>query len=253
MEAVGVGVAHGVEPGAREMLAEAWGGEEPRDHAVERRCAASRRGSGGSCSGGRRVVREEGVELGRSWRESGEIEGEAAEESFARGFGSEGELVAAEFRGDEVINRAAVFFGTSQGGREGGAGDGLEGPVVLVDSALFDPALEERTLRGRQRFFVRVGRRHNLVGILAEDALPRLRIRKVTGHDGPDTAAVGGGGVELVEAEFGFAIAGVAAVAGETIIGEDRADVLVVGHLVNGRCGRRRDEGQSAKGEAKEG
>jgi hypothetical protein len=29
--------------------------------------------------------------------------------------------------------------------------------------------------------------------------------------------------------------------------------VLVVGHLVNGRCGRRRDEGQSAKGEAKEG
>jgi hypothetical protein len=58
---------------------------------------------------------------------------------------------------------------------------------------------------------------------LAEDALPRFRIRKVTGHDGADTAAVGGGGVELVEAEFGFAIAGVAAVAGETIIGEDRA------------------------------
>ena len=96
----------------------------------------------------RRVVREEGVELGRSGRESGEIQSEAAEERFARGFGREGELVAAEFRGDEVINRAAVFFGTGQGGREGGAGDGLEGPVVLVDSALFDPALEECTLRG---------------------------------------------------------------------------------------------------------
>jgi hypothetical protein len=123
----------------------------------------------------------------------------------------------------------------------------------LVDSALFDPALEECTLRGRQRFFVRVGRRHNLVGILAEDALPRFRIRKVTGHDGADTTAVRGGGVELVEAEFGFAIAGVAAVAGETIIGEDRADVFVITHRVDGRGGRRRDESQGAKEEAKEG
>ena len=253
MEAVGVGVAHGVEPGAREMLAEAWGGEEPRDHAVECRCAASGRGSGGSGRGGRRVVREEGVELGRSGRESGEIQSEAAEERFARGFGREGELVAVEFRGDEVINRAADFFGAGQGGREDGAGNGLESPVVLVDGALLDPALEECTLRGRQRFFVRVGRRHNLVGILAEDALPRFRIRKVTGHDGADTAAVGGGGVELVEAEFGFAIAGIAAVAGETIIGQDRADVFVITHRVDGRGGRRRDEGQSAKEEAKEG
>ena len=56
--------------------------------------------------------------------------------------------LAAEFRGDEVINRADVLFGAAQGGREDGAGNGLEGPVVLIDSALFDPALEERTLRG---------------------------------------------------------------------------------------------------------
>ncbi len=100
---------------------------------------------------------------------------------------------------------------------------------------------------------MRVGRRHDLVGILAEDALPRFRIRKVTGHDGADTAAVGGGGVELIEAEFRFAIAGIAAVAGKTIIGQDRADVLVITHLFDGRGGRRRDEGHSAKREAEEG
>ena len=118
--------------------------------------------------------------------------------------------------------------------RNGGAGNGLEGPVVLIDGALFDPAFDESALREGERFFVRVGRRHDLVGILAEDALPRFGICEVTGRDGAHTAAVGGRGVELVEAEFGFAITGVAAVAGEAVVGEDGADVLVVGHVVEG-------------------
>lgn len=84
---------------------------------------------------------------------------------------------------------------------------------------------------------MRVRRGHDLFGILAEDALPRFGIGEVTGSDGPNATAVGGGGSEIVEAKFAFSLAGVAAVAGETIVGENRPDVLVEGDLLVSRGG----------------
>jgi hypothetical protein len=143
---------------------------------------------------------------------------------------------------------APSFSGApATGAGEGGAGDGFVRPVILVDGALLDPTLDEGALRGRERFFVRVGRRHDLVGILAEDALPGLGVGEVAGDEGAHAAAVGGGGGGLVEAEFSLAIRGVAAVAGEAVVGEDGPDVFVKRDVfLGGRAGGRR-EGQEAE------
>ena len=133
-------------------------------------------------------------------------------------------------------------------------GDGFVGPVVLIDGALLDPAFEEGALREGERRFVRVGRRHHLVGIGAEDALPRLGVREIAGRDGAHAAAVGGGGVGLVEAELGLAMRGVGAVTRETVVGENGTDVGVEGDGGLGGGGAQSNGGcEGAEGEQQTG
>ena len=106
--------------------------------------------------------------------------------------------------------------------------------MVLVNGALLDPAADEVALGGLERGLVRIGRRHDLVGIGADDAEPRFGVGDVAGHESAEAVAINGGGVELVEAELGFAVGGITAVAGEAVVREDGADVLVVGDGLGG-------------------
>jgi len=94
--------------------------------------------------------------------------------------------------------------------------------VVLVLRALGNPAAEDFFLRGSERR-TRLRRRHVLFRVVGRDAIDQFARLGIARHDG----LLGDGDLALVEAELGFALAGVRAVAGEAVIGEDGADVAV--------------------------
>src|SRR5205823_14132129 len=73
--------------------------------------------------------------------------------------------------------------------------------------------------------------------IAGGDLAVQLTFARLAGDEGPVVVAVGGGALLGVEAEVGLALVLVGAVAGEAVVGEDRADVPVEGH-VGGAGGR---------------
>ena len=91
VEAVGVGVAHGIEPEARELFTVARRGEETGDEGLDR-------GVGIAFGAG-----EEGVDLGGRGREAGQVEGETADEDGGRRLGGEGKVLAGEFLQNERV------------------------------------------------------------------------------------------------------------------------------------------------------
>ena len=157
MEAVGVGVAHDVEPVAREVFAVARRGEQTRDDAVV--------GIG-------RAVGEKRIHFLRRRRQAREIECETAQQHLARSLGRELEFFIGELGADEAINRAVFGFRAAGGLGQFGTRDGFVSPVVLIDGALLDPALDQGALLGLERELVRVGRRHDFFRVVAQDTLP---------------------------------------------------------------------------------
>ena len=113
--AVGVGVSRDVQPMTAPAFAVGFGSQQTVDQ--------FRVGVG-------RGVGDEGGGLGRRGRQAGHIEGRAAEERGAIGFGGEVEPVGFQFRADEGVDWSEV------GGvgelRHGGLGDRLEGPELPV-------------------------------------------------------------------------------------------------------------------------
>ena len=115
-----------------------------------------------------------------------------------------------------------------------GAGDGgnrrthrgLEAPVLTVGRALGDPAAEDIDLRGRD-LLVRIRRWHHFLGVFREEALDQFAAIGVARLDRLDAILEGRGAFGGVEAELALALLGVEAVAGEAVIGKDRADVPV--------------------------
>jgi hypothetical protein len=110
-------------------------------------------------------------------------------------------------------------------GRDGGALGRGEGPVLVPRGAFGDPAFEEIFLCGGERA-VGLGRRHHVVGIVAENAGDELAVGGFAGDDGGVAGfADGEGALAAVEAEFGFAGGFVRAVAVVAVFREDRLDV----------------------------
>jgi len=109
--------------------------------------------------------------------------------------------------------------------------DRLERPMPLVDRTFLDPAFDDGALRGGEGRLVGVRRRHDLVLVRTNNALPELRGLNVARHDRAHALAIGVGRLGFVEAEPGLPVRGVGAVARETILGENRADLLVEGNL----------------------
>ena len=139
LEAVAVGVAGVVEPEHRHALAVARGGEQ----AIH-----------GALVGVRRPVSEEGVHLGGRGRNASEVEGSAAQECGAVGFGGEFQPVLLQPREQVCVDGIADW-------RRARALRGHERPVRRVVRALGHPTAERVLLRGGQRL-VRLRRGHEV-------------------------------------------------------------------------------------------
>ena len=203
----GIGVADGVEPGDGHALAVAKGGEE----AIHLFFV----GVGG-------FVGKEGLKFLGGRREAGQVEGKAAKQGGLVGGWGGFQAVLGEVRADEGVD--GVFRIRL---RHGGFRDGGEGPVLLVFSALLDPAGDEVFfLFGKG--FVEILRRHGILYVV--DALPSDALRRFSGDDGVFlgiTFERGVGALGGVEAEVFLAFRGVEAVAGKALVREDGADVGV--------------------------
>ena len=95
LETVAVGVAREVEPIGGHAFAVAGRGEQAVDQIFDYGFPVLDRGGG------------EGLDFSDRWRQAGEIEGEAADESSGIGLGLERELPAGESGGDETVDRVS--------------------------------------------------------------------------------------------------------------------------------------------------
>ena len=216
VQAVGIGVAGGVEPAAGHVFAVADGTEQALHDAF---------------IGARGGVLEEGVDLGRRGRQAREVEGHATDEALGVGFGAGGQALLRHLGAEEGVDRR----GALRGGRDFRTDRDFEAPMLAVDGAFGDPAAKEVDLR-RRDLLMRLGRRHDLFRVLAEDALDELARLGVARLHGLDAVIDRGGAFGGVEAEVGLALLGVEAVASEAVVGEDGPDVPVeVQFRVGGR------------------
>jgi hypothetical protein len=180
----------------------------------------------GDGQGGRGGIGGEGGAGFVGWGEASEGEGGAAEETF-RGCGwAERAAGFEELGGDEGVDEVPAV----RGGRWRGGFDRKEGPVVLPLGTVGDPAAEDFAFVGGEGE-VGVGWRHDFVRVGGIDASDEGAEGWVAGFDDlPVWAGVGGGAEGVgagVEAEFGFSVSVVWAVAEEAAVAEDGFDVEV--------------------------
>ncbi len=103
-------------------------------------------------------------------------------------------------------------------------------PVLGILAPRGDPAAQRLDL-GRGEGLAGLRGRHALGGVFRRDPLDQRTLVRLAGHDG----AGGAGGLLDVEPQVGLAMLRVRAVAGETLVRQDRADVAVeVGDRVGG-------------------
>ena len=106
--------------------------------------------------------------------------------------------------------------------------------MFLVLGSLLDPAGDEFLVLFRKRF-VEIRRGHDVLLVRGHDALPYgtlLRVARDDGVLGPIALKGRVGALNRVEPEVFLALRGVEAVAGKTLVGEDRPDVGVEGNLL---------------------
>ena len=112
--------------------------------------------------------------------------------------------------------------------------------------SILEPLPEELDLLLGHRF-LGLGRRHHLLGVIGEDAVPKLAFVELARDDGPGAVAVGEGGFLEVEAQLGLPRFLGGSVAVEALARENRPDVAVE---ANGFLSHYRDgEGKRQQGE----
>jgi hypothetical protein len=121
--------------------------------------------------------------------------------------------------------------------------------VRLVLRPLPDPAGQQFLLLGRERLLQR-RRRHDLVGIFREDPVEGDAGIRITGGDRSRLD----GGIPQVQPQIGLPAGAVGAVAGEAVLHQDRANVLVEGDRLGrgGQAGDQRQGGESPGTEMRE-
>jgi hypothetical protein len=224
--AVGVGVAREVEPVHRHALAVGRGGEITVD---------------GALVGARSSVRQVRIELGWRGRQSGQVEGEPAEQHRGIGLRLGREALTRQPCLHEPVD--AVTAGPRRDERCGGR-DRHEGPVRLVLRALLDPAHEQPALVRRQGQ-VRLGRRHHLVRVVVVDPLDQGTLRRVARLDHePVVVQRPMGALGRVQPHLGLAGLLVGPVAAETPVRQQRPDLVVEADPLGPRLARRRRRGR---------
>ena len=237
VQSVRVGVARGIEPVAGAVLAVGGGGEEFVDQRIKLRVAEA----------GVRLRSIFGEQFGRR-RQAGEVEADTTHERRGVGFRRGLESVGGELGGDEAVDGVLGPGGVGDF-RQRGLLRGDERPVRLPGGALFDPALDQRDLGGLEGL-VLLGRRHDLLFVLGDDALEERALVRLALDDGRRffLAVLGHARCEEagfgIEAEARLAGGGIGAVAVEAVFGHDRADVAVELDLLFGREGGGREKRQ---------
>ena len=214
-----VGKPHDVEPADRHPLAVVRAREEAFDEFV--------------VGVGRLIVHKHLHLLWRRWQ-AGQVKREPADERAAISLGGKREAHRGQPAPEKVVDRMGVAWHRLFHRRH-------IGPVRLILGALLDPPGEQGFL-GVIELLVRLRRRHDLVGISGEDPRDERALGGLARHD----RAGGDRVIPQVEPEIGLTMAGVGAVARETVVGEERPDVAVKRDLLcrvrPGDRGQRGDE-----------
>ena len=187
-----------------------------------------------------------GVDFLGCRRQAEEVHVHAAHEGFFIGFGRGLDAFGFQLRENEMIDRRARpgfvlhLWRSGLNGRD-------ERPVRLVFSSLADPLRQRGNLLLSESGLFRVWRGHGLVGIPGDDALKQQALLGFAGND-----AVAGGFALLgkigarvllgVEAEGAGLVVRIGAVAGVTVVRQNRAHLTAEGDFLNsgswrGSCG----------------
>ena len=175
-------------------------------------------------------VGDEGIYDRRLRRQAGEIEREPASQRAAIGLWRGREAFRFKPCEDEPIDRvldpALVFYRRwlRSRGRN-------ERPMRFILCPLGDPPLEQFLVLGRQ-WLLDARRRHHLFGIVGKNPVEHDARIDIPRDDRPRLHGV----IPLVEAQISLAAGAVCPVAGEAVLHQDRADVLVKGEAI-GRHG----------------
>ena len=155
----------------------------------------------------------------RRGREAGDVERDAADEDMLGRFGRPLQSFLLLAFGQEGVD--GVGFAVLRYGR---TNHGLVGPVTAPGRALPDPFLEQCELGGRDGL-VLLGRRHYVVGVRRFDALDEFALLRLARQDDEVSLAVALGVLFVVEPQFSFAAFLIRSVAGDAVLGKDRADL----------------------------
>ena len=178
----------------------------------------------------------------QGWKEPRQVEVEAAEEDLGRGGGRGGDPGLLEPFPDKVVDGVArPAFGHAD------PCDGLEGPVPLIGSALFDPAAEEGHFGFGEGSALGFGRRHELGGVLMPDPGEELTLIGLAGNDGGISPEVGEGLSPQVEAQVCLPFLLVRPVAEKAFVGENGTDVAIELDVLRGGRGGEQDEKQHGR------
>ena len=112
--------------------------------------------------------------------------------------------------------------------------------MTSPDGALLDPFFEERELGGRDGFML-LGRRHHVVGIRRFDTLDEFALLGLAGQDHEVSLAVALGVLLVVEPQLTLAAFLVRPVAGDAVLGQDRADLAAEIDRLGGASGAEKD------------
>ena len=211
LKAVAVGIAGGVEPFQSHPLAEVLTGEELLHILLV--------GVGSR-------VGHEGIDIGRQWRQSGEIERQPPRECLTIGLGIRRKLRPLEPCKHEAVDRTATPRRIANR-RHLRPFHPREGPVALILGPLLDPAAEDCSL-GRRDWLAEVRRWHHDIRIGARNPGEKFTLVGLARHDRPRPAAQFSGGVSgPIETQTRLSLGIIGAVTGEAPVGKDRPHVAV--------------------------
>ena len=165
------------------------------------------------------LVGEEGGHLLRGWRQTGEVEGDTANEVLARRPLGRGQPGSLEPFPNEVID-GVLSFGNL------GTDRSLEGPVLVVACSLRNPLAQQFLFLLRERP-VRIRRRHHVDVVVSLDAIDEFAGLRVAGDDPGVVPETGGRVLEGVDPVVRFLVLGVRPMAVEALVREDGANVAI--------------------------